>query len=159
MKISLVLNGKNVEALISDDRLLIDFLRDHGCLSVKRGCESSNCGLCTVFMDDKPVLSCSVLAARADGHRIDTLEGLQKEAEEFGAFIADQGAELCGFCNPGFIMNVFAMEKELENPSEEDVKEYLAGNLCRCSGFVGQTRSILKYLEHKKSQKKEEAEE
>lgn len=57
MKISLVLNGKNVEALISDDRLLIDFLRDHGCLSVKRGCESSNCGLCTVFMDDKPVLS------------------------------------------------------------------------------------------------------
>lgn len=77
MKISLVLNGKNVEALISDDRLLIDFLRDHGCLSVKRGCESSNCGLCTVFMDDKPVLSCSVLAARADGHRIDTLEGLQ----------------------------------------------------------------------------------
>ena len=56
MKISLVLNGKNVEALISDDRLLIDFLRDHGCLSVKRGCESSNCGLCTVFMDDKPVL-------------------------------------------------------------------------------------------------------
>lgn len=68
MKISLVLNGKNVEALIPDDRLLIDFLRDHGCLSVKRGCESSNCGLCTVFMDDKPVLSCSVLAARADGH-------------------------------------------------------------------------------------------
>ena len=56
-------------------------------------------------------------------------------------------------------MNVFAMEKELENPSEEDVKEYLAGNLCRCSGFVGQTRSLLKYLEHKKSQKKEEAEE
>lgn len=88
-----------------------------------------------------------------------TMEGMQKEAEEFGAFLADEGAEQCGFCNPGFIMNVFAMEKELENPSEEDVKEYLAGNLCRCSGFVGQTRSILKYLEHKKSQKKEEAEE
>lgn len=109
MKISLVLNGKNVEAQIPDDRLLIDFLRDHGCLSVKRGCESSNCGLCTVFMDDKPVLSCSVLAARADGHRIDTLEGLQKEAEEFGAFIADQGAEQCGFCNPGMVMNAIAM--------------------------------------------------
>ena len=78
MKISLVLNGKNVEALISDDRLLIDFLRDHGCLSVKRGCESSNCGLCTVFMDDKPVLSCSVLAARADGHRIDPWRGSRR---------------------------------------------------------------------------------
>lgn len=82
-----------------------------------------------------------------------TMEGMQKEAEEFGAFLADEGAEQCGFCNPGFIMNVFAMEKELENPSEEDVKEYLAGNLCRCSGFVGQTRSILKYLEHKNHRK------
>ena len=149
MKISLVLNGKNVEALISDDRLLIDFLRDHGCLSVKRGCESSNCGLCTVFMDDKPVLSCSVLAARADGHRIDTLEGLQKEAEEFGAFIADQGAEQCGFCNPGFIMNVLAMEDELENPTEEDMKEYLAGNLCRCSGYESQLRAVKEYLKFK----------
>lgn len=78
MKISLVLNGKNVEALISDDRLLIDFLRDHGCLSVKRGCESSNCGLCTVFMDDKPVLSCS---SWRPGRRpqIDTLEGLRRK--------------------------------------------------------------------------------
>ena len=134
MKISLVLNGKNVEALISDDRLLIDFLRDHGCLSVKRGCESSNCGLCTVFMDDKPVLSCSVLAARADGHRIDTLEGLQKEAEEFGAFIADQGAEQCGFCNPGMVMNAIAMFRENPDPTDDEIREYLAGNLCRCSG-------------------------
>ena len=153
MKISLVLNGKNVEAQIPDDRLLIDFLRDHGCLSVKRGCESSNCGLCTVFMDDKPVLSCSVLAARADGHRIDTLEGLQKEAEEFGAFIADQGAEQCGFCNPGFIMNVLAMEKELKNPDEEDIKEYLSGNLCRCSGYMSQLRAVKKYLDMKQSGK------
>ena len=140
MKISLVLNGKNVEALISDDRLLIDFLRDHGCLSVKRGCESSNCGLCTVFMDDKPVLSCSVLAARADGHRIDTLEGLQEEAEEFGAFIADQGAEQCGFCNPGMVMNAIAMFRENPDPTDDEIREYLAGNLCRCSGYEGQLR-------------------
>ena len=80
MTIRMILNGKKVEALIPDDMLLIDFLRDRGCYSVKRGCESSNCGLCTVFLDEKPVLSCSVLAARADGHKIDTLEGLQKEA-------------------------------------------------------------------------------
>ena len=157
MKISLVLNGKNVEALISDDRLLIDFLRDHGCLSVKRGCESSNCGLCTVFMDDKPVLSCSVLAARADGHRIDTLEGLQKEAEEFGAFIADQGAEQCGFCNPGFIMNALALFREIEYPNEDEIKEYLAGNLCRCSGYEGQLRGIQAFLEWKKEKNGKEA--
>ena len=65
----------------------------------------------------------------------------------------------CGFCNPGFIiMNIFAMENELEDPTEEDIKEYLAGNLCRCSGFVGQTRSILKYLQYKKTRRGEEAE-
>lgn len=153
MKITLTLNGKKTEAEIRPDMLLIDFVRQQGCSSVKRGCETANCGLCTVFMDDQPVLSCSVLAARADGHRIDTLEGLQEEAEEFGAFIAGQGAEQCGFCNPGFIMNIFAMEKELSDPTEEEINEYLAGNLCRCSGFIGQTRSILKYLEYKKTQK------
>ena len=100
-------------------------------------------------LDDVPVLSCSVLAARADGHRVTTLEGLQEEAAEFGAFIADQGAEQCGFCNPGFIMNVLAMEDELENPTEEDMKEYLAGNLCRCSGYESQLRAVKEYLKFK----------
>ena len=151
MQISIVLNGKKIQEEIEPDLLLIDFVRKHGCKSVKRGCETSGCGLCTVFLDDKPVLSCSILAARVDGHKVTTLEGLKEEAEEFGAFIADQGAEQCGFCNPGFIMNVLAMTKELEDPTEEEIKEYLAGNLCRCSGFVGQTRSILKYLEYKKN--------
>ena len=105
MQVNIILNGTKVTAEAAPDTLLIDFVRAHGCYSVKRGCETSNCGLCTVFLDDVPVLSCSVLAARADGHRVTTLEGLQEEAAEFGAFIADQGAEQCGFCNPGFIMN------------------------------------------------------
>ena len=112
MQITLTLNGIRVSEEIAPDMLLIDFVRAHGCKSVKRGCETSNCGLCTVFMDDEPVLSCSVLAARADGHKITTLEGLQEEAAEFGAFIADQGAEQCGFCNPGFIMNALALFRE-----------------------------------------------
>ena len=152
MKVKILLNGTMREAEISSDQLLIDFVRDHGCYSVKRGCETSGCGLCTVFLDDKPVLSCSILAARVDGHKVTTLEGLKEEAEEFGAFIADQGAEQCGFCNPGFIMNVFAMLNEIKDPTEEQIKEYLAGNLCRCSGFVSQTRSILKFLKYKKAQ-------
>ena len=76
MQITLTLNDVRVSEEIAPDMLLIDFVRAHGCKSVKRGCETSNCGLCTVFMDDKPVLSCSVLAARADGHKITTLEGL-----------------------------------------------------------------------------------
>ena len=70
MQISLTLNGKKITEEIADDLLLIDFVRNHGCYSVKRGCETSNCGLCTVFLDEKPVLSCSVLAARADGHKV-----------------------------------------------------------------------------------------
>lgn len=153
MLIKLWLNGEAVSAHIEADTLLIDFLRAQGCRSVKRGCETANCGLCTVLMDGRPVLSCSVLAARADGHRMTTLEGLQAEAEEFGGFLADQGAEQCGFCNPGFIMNIFAMERELEDPTEEEINEYLAGNLCRCSGFVGQTRSIREYLDYKKQKR------
>lgn len=150
MKLQLMLNGKKTEGEIGPDTLLIDFLRGQGCYSVKRGCETSNCGLCTVFMDDVPVLSCSVLAARAEGRRITTLEGLQEEAAEFGAFIADQGAEQCGFCNPGFVMNALALFREKEYPTEEEIKEYLAGNLCRCSGYEGQLRGILAFLEWKK---------
>ena len=156
MQINMILNGKKITDEINPDLLLIDFVRNHGCYSVKRGCETSNCGLCTVFMDGKPVLSCSVLAARADGHVVDTLEGLQEEAAEFGAFIADQGADQCGFCNPGFMMNAIAMFRENPDPTEEEIREYLAGNLCRCSGYEGQMRGIQAYLAYRR--KKGEAE-
>lgn len=155
MEISFWLNGKKVQVGISPDTLLLDLLRDMECYSVKRGCETANCGLCTVLMDEKPVLSCSMLAARVQGHHVVTLEGMQEKAEEIGGFLADEGAEQCGFCNPGFLMNIIAIEKELEDPGLEEINEYLAGNLCRCSGFMGQTRSILKYLEYKKDQKKQ----
>lgn len=146
MQIELWINEKKVSAAIEPDTLLIDFLREQGCSSVKRGCETSNCGLCTVFMDEKPVLSCSVLAARADGRHIVTLEGLKEEAEGFGAYIADQGAEQCGFCNPGFMMNAIAMFRENPGPTDDEIREYLSGNLCRCSGYEGQMRGIKAYL-------------
>ena len=153
MEIKFILNGKKMQVDAAPDLLLLDLLREKGCYSVKRGCETANCGLCTVLMDKKPGLSCSMLAVRADGHEIVTLEGMQREAEEFGSFLADQGAEQCGFCNPGFIMNVFAMLEEMKEPTEEEIGEYLAGNLCRCSGFMGQTRSILAFLKYKKEQR------
>lgn len=132
MEIKINLNGKDICRNIEPDMLLIDFVRSLGCVSVKRGCDTSNCGLCTVFVDEQPVLSCSVLAARANGHKVVTLEGLQEEASEFAAFIADQGAEQCGFCNPGFMMNTIALLKENPHPSDEEILAYLAGNLCRC---------------------------
>ena len=156
MVVTITLNGKKVDALVKPDTLLIDFVREHGCYSVKRGCETSNCGLCTVFVNEKPVLSCSMLVARVNGCKVDTLEGLQKEAEEFGAFIADQGAEQCGFCNPGMIMNALALFRENEFPNEEEIKEYLAGNLCRCSGYEGQLRGIQNFLVWKKEKRGEE---
>ena len=155
MEIKFWLNGKKIQAEIEPDTLLLDLLREKGCYSVKRGCETANCGLCTVLLEEKPVLSCSFLAARADGKHVVTLEGMREEAEEIGSFLAKEGAEQCGFCNPGFMMNIFAMLKELDDPTEEEINEYMAGNLCRCSGFMGQTRSVLKYLEYKKQQEKE----
>ena len=151
MNITFTLNNKAVSADIAPDTLLLDLVRRLGCKSVKRGCETANCGLCTVFLDEKPVLSCSVLAARVDGRSVTTLEGLQEEAAEFGAFIADQGAEQCGFCNPGFVMNALALFREKTDPNEEEIKEYLAGNLCRCSGYEGQLRGIQNFLAWKKT--------
>lgn len=146
MNIKMNLNGKDIEAIIEPDMLLIDFLRSQGCLSVKRGCDTSNCGLCTVFADEKPILSCSVLAARMDGHQITTLEGLQKEAQGLAEFIADQGAEQCGFCNPGMMMNAIALLRENPHPTDEEILDYLAGNLCRCSGYEGQLRGMKAYI-------------
>ena len=150
MEITLTLNGKKRTASVQPDTVLLDFLRENGCLSVKRGCETSACGLCTVLMDGKTVLSCSVLAVRADGHTVTTLEGLQDEAAEFVGFIADQGAEQCGFCNPGYVMNTIALLRENPDPTDDEIRAYLAGNLCRCSGYEGQTRGIRAYLNAKK---------
>jgi len=150
MEIKLNLNGKVVVGHAEADAVLLDFLREKGCLSVKRGCDTSNCGLCTVLMDGKPILSCSTLAVRADGHEIYTLEGLQKEAADFLGFIADQGADQCGFCNPGFVMNTIALLRETPDPTDDEIRAYLAGNLCRCSGYDGQLRGIRSFLDSRK---------
>lgn len=153
MEINIRVNGRAVREQIEPDLLLIDFLRAHGCLSVKRGCETSNCGLCTVFLDDKPILSCSMLAARADGHSVTTLEGLQEEASDFVGFITDQGADQCGFCNPGFVMNTIALLRENPDPTDDDIRAFLAGNLCRCSGYEGQLRGIRNYLNQREERR------
>ncbi|MGN0662878.1 MAG: (2Fe-2S)-binding protein [Faecalibacterium sp.] len=150
MTITIQLNGRPVTADVAADTLLLDFVRAHGCPSVKCGCETAGCGLCTVFLDDTPVLSCSVLAARADGHAVTTLEGLQQEAADFVGFIADQGADQCGFCNPGFVMNTIALLRENPDPTDDEIRAYLAGNLCRCTGYEGQLRGIRNYLDSRK---------
>ena len=150
MEIKVKLNGRVICASVEADTVLLDFLREKGCLSVKRGCDTSNCGLCTVLMDGKPVLSCSMLTARANGHEITTLEGLQEEAADFVGFIANQGADQCGFCNPGLVMNTIALLRENPDPTDDEIRAYLAGNLCRCSGYDGQLRGIRNYLNSRK---------
>ncbi len=146
MQIKVWINSKLYNEEVEADMLLIDFVRSKGYLSVKRGCETSNCGLCTVWLDGTPVLSCSTLAVRANGKKVTTLEGLEEEVIEFGKFMANEGSEQCGFCSPGFIMNVIAMKRELKNPTDDEIKTYLSGNLCRCTGYMGQLRAIKKYL-------------
>lgn len=149
MELELTLNGKPVRDSVDPDLLLLDFLRAHGCYSVKQGCETSNCGLCTVLLDGRPILSCSLLAVRADGRSVTTLEGLQEEAAEFTGFIAAQGADQCGFCNPGFVVNTIALLRELPDPTDDQIRAWLAGNLCRCSGYDGQLRGIRAFLDRR----------
>lgn len=147
MNIEFTLNGRKAVAAIEADDSLYTVLRALGMYSVKCGCETTNCGLCTVHLDGKAVLSCSVPAARCAGHEVTTLEGLQEEAKRLGACLAAEGAEQCGYCSPGMMMNVFALAKENPGAAEEEIDAYLAGNLCRCSGYVSQRRAIRNYLD------------
>lgn len=146
MKIQMILNGREVEGDVRPDMMLLDFVRSMGAKSVKRGCDTGNCGLCTVWVDEKPVLSCSTLAVRADGKNVTTLEWVSDEAAEFSKFLALEGADQCGFCSPGLIMTVLALKRENPAPTAEEVKEYLAGNLCRCTGYQSQYRALVKYF-------------
>lgn len=146
MKIAVNLNGLAMHWEIEPDDYLLDVLRRYGCLSVKRGCDTSSCGVCTVLMDGIPVLSCSMLAAKVDGHSITTAEGMSREIAEYADFITGEGSDQCGFCNPGLALTVMALKKTYAHPTPEEIESYLAGNLCRCSGYVGQLRAIKKFL-------------
>ena len=145
------LNGRPVACDVAPDTTLFDFLRSHGCKSVKCGCETTNCGLCTVWVDEKPVLSCAVPVARVEGRAVTTLEGLQAESAALARCMAEEGAEQCGFCSPGLIMNVLSLARAAhEDPSlvatREDLSRNLSGNLCRCTGYESQLRAIVRYL-------------
>lgn len=150
MQITVWINNERIQKDVDVNLRLLDFLRQEGCASVKCGCETTNCGLCTVWVDGKAMLSCSLLAVRVDGCHITTLEGLPQEAKDFADFMAREGAEQCGYCSPGLIMQVLALRKEAREQKKtftiEEVKRYLAGNLCRCTGYMGQLRAITNYL-------------
>lgn len=146
MQIDVMMNQKQLSLSVAADEFLADTLRRYGFLSIRKGCNTTCCGLCTVWIDDKPTLSCSVLSARLQGKRITTIEGVEQEATEFAKILASEGAEQCGFCSPGFIMTVLAMKRELVDPTEAEIIHYLTGNLCRCTGYLGQMRAVRTYL-------------
>ena len=147
MTIEFTLNGQPVSVQAHADDSLYTVLRALNIASVKCGCETTNCGLCTVHMNGRAVLSCSVPAPRVAGQQVVTLEGLTEQAKEFGGYLADEGAEQCGFCTPGLIMNVLALARENPHATDAEADAYLAGNLCRCSGYMGQRRAIRRYLD------------
>ena len=140
-------NGKEYLMDLPQDSSLLEFLRSKGFTSPKRGCDTLNCGLCTVWVDGKPVLSCAYAAMRAVGQSVTTIEGVQEEAIILGGHMARYGAEQCGFCSPGFMMAAIAMKRELPAcASELQMREYLAGNLCRCSGYTAQMLALAEYM-------------
>lgn len=146
MEIKFILNHKPIQLQAEMDEFLADTLRRHGVLSIRKGCNTSCCGLCTVWLDGKPTLSCNILSIRANDKQITTIEGVSQEAEAFAQVLVAVGAEQCGFCSPGFIMTVLAMKNELVKPTEADIIHYLTGNLCRCTGYMGQLRAVKTYL-------------
>lgn len=146
MNITLKINGSDRLMDIKPGDTLYDTLKIAGINSVKKSCGSGCCGSCTVLIDGKPVPSCIYLAIRAEGHSITTAEGALPEVEKFAKFLNSEGAVQCGYCSPGFALTVIAMKNELNEPSDDDIKDYLEGNLCRCSGYMGQMRAVKKYL-------------
>ena len=138
-KNEITLNGKSITLDVPPHRLLLDLLRDEiGLTGTKEGCGTGDCGACTVFLDGKPVNSCLILSGELDGAEIVTIEGLKIGPELHPiqrAFIQDGGAQ-CGYCTPGMLMMSKALLDENPNPTEEEIRFALSGNLCRCTGYV-----------------------
>ena len=138
-RIQITVNEETYDLLVHPNRTLLDFLRyDLGLTGTKQGCNEGDCGACTVIADGKVVASCLILAVEMNHAVITTIEGLtQGDAlHPIQQAFADSGAVQCGFCTPGMILTTKALLDEIPNPCEEDIKHYLEGNLCRCTGYV-----------------------
>ncbi len=144
MEIRVSINGTAKIWNVEPGELLVDVLRDNGYRSVKKGCGSADCGTCTVLLDGRAVLSCSVFAASVEGKTIETLEGLGSEQQLHPiqqAFL-DASAFQCGFCAPGLIMATKELLEKESSLTEEQIKHELSGNLCRCTGYENQVKAV-----------------
>lgn len=155
MKISFKLNGKDVSVDVAEYKRALDFLRDDMRMtSVKEGCGEGECGACTIILNGKNVNSCMVLAVELDGQEVWTLEGLNEKGDTIiqDSYV-EKGAIQCGFCTPGFIMSTKVLLDNNPNPSEEDIKNGLEGNLCRCTGYT-KIMEAVKLAAEKRGEKK-----
>jgi carbon-monoxide dehydrogenase small subunit len=154
-RITLTVNGLVYELEVEPRERLIDVLRYKlGYTGVKEGCSTGDCGSCTVLLDGKPVTSCLVLAVSANGKSIVTVEGIAREGKLHPvqqAFV-EHGAVQCGFCTPGFIVNSYALLNENPNPDVETIRYWLAGNLCRCTGYQKIIKAVLAAAEMMRQQ-------
>jgi carbon-monoxide dehydrogenase small subunit len=143
--ISLTVNGVSHEAEVEPRQLLVYFLRDQlGLKGTNVGCDTSSCGACTILLDGESVKSCNVLAAQADGADVTTIEGLAPgdELHPMQQAFHEYHALQCGYCTPGFVMAAVSLLKEQPNPSEEEIRVGLEGNLCRCTGYHNIVRAV-----------------
>lgn len=137
--IHFTLNGEEVDALAQDNMTMVDFLRKEMHLTgTKRGCEEGECGACTILLDGNAVDSCMMLAVEADGHEVVTIEGLQKDGvlHPLQREFIDKWALQCGFCTPGMILSAVSLLSENPHPTEHEIRDAIAGNLCRCTGYA-----------------------
>jgi aerobic-type carbon monoxide dehydrogenase small subunit (CoxS/CutS family) len=145
MKIEIAVNGRRREFDVEPNKLLLNLLRDELYLTgAKYGCGIGECGACTVHLDGEAVLSCMILAVDCDGMRVDTIEGLADgdKLDPIQESFLEEGAIQCGFCTPGFVMSTKALLDENPEPTEEEIREYLKGNLCRCTGYVNIVKAV-----------------
>jgi len=144
-KVSMVLNGKTVSADVEDRTLLVSFIREtRGLTGTHVGCDTSQCGACVVHVDGKAVKSCTMLAAQADGCEVVTLEGIGAADSLHpvqAAFREHHGLQ-CGFCTPGMVMSAVDLLAKKPNPSEDEIRDWLKGNICRCTGYHNIVKAI-----------------
>jgi carbon-monoxide dehydrogenase small subunit len=156
VQVTMTVNGQEVTREIEPRLLLVHFLRDtlelHG---THWGCDTSNCGACTVLMDGEPVKSCTVLAAMAGGHEVQTIEDLEKDGTldpvQVG-FMEEHGLQ-CGFCTPGMVLTIRALLDRNRDPSEAEIREAISGQICRCTGYVNIVKAARWAAEHENAAK------
>ncbi len=146
LHVTTTINGDEVEFLCQPEETLLDVLRDRlGLTGSKEGCGSGDCGACSVLLDDRLVCSCLVLGAEAQGAKVETIEGMAtgEELHPLQRKFLEHAALQCGICTPGFLVAAKALLKDNPNPSETEVRYWLAGNLCRCTGYDKIVRAVL----------------